>query len=147
MSDSQTDFRIPDPQETGGQAGEATRDTGTDTLIDTSQLEGLFATGLSTTDLIIAGVVLLGLLGLMLLPRKAVITSLQSQFADYARAKSAGNALYVLLVVLGVSATIGLLGNLWTAVQFIVPVAVISIVLLIVFIIAFRGARASRVGR
>ena len=65
MSDSQTDFRIPDPQETGGQAGEATRDTGTDTLIDTSQLEGLFATGLSTTDLIIAGVVLLGLLGLV----------------------------------------------------------------------------------
>jgi hypothetical protein len=53
----------------------------------------------------------------------------------------------VLLVVLSFSVTIGLLGNLWTAVQFIVPVAVISIVLLIVFIISFLGARASRVGR
>ncbi|MCF8089016.1 MAG: hypothetical protein K9K63_07380 [Desulfotignum sp.] len=147
MSNSGTDFKIPNPVETLRDMGSPAIGDSADKGLETGLLGGLLNTGISTTDLVIAVVVMLGLLGLMLLPRKAVITSLQAQFADYARAKSAGNSLYVLLVVLSFSVTIGLLGNLWTALQFIVPVAVISIVLLIVFIISFLGARASRVGR
>jgi hypothetical protein len=137
-----SDFRIPEPIESGLEVSR-----GGDPGNLSSSVEALFHSGFSTTDFIIAGVCLVLLLGVMLLPRRALIASLQAQFADYGRAKAAGNALYVLLVTLGISAVVGLLGNLFTSVRFLGPASVLNGILLSVFIASFRAARASRIKR
>lgn len=142
MDESDSDFRIPDPVEETAAPASISVDPA-----DLGSLEGLLGAGFTTTDLIITGVSVLVLLGIMLLPRKALITGLTAQFADYARAKAAGNSLYLLLVVSGAAATVALLGNLWTALRFTVPAAVLVFVLLAVFLMSLRAARRSRVGR
>jgi hypothetical protein len=142
MSDTERDFRIPDPAE-----GTRTNDFPAREDIGErgAEVDGLFNTGISTTELIIAGVVLLFWLGLMLLPRKTMISSLNSQFADYSKAKAAGNALYALLVVTGIIVALGLLVDDWTSMHFILPSSIILLILLVVFLISFGSARASRV--
>ena len=145
MSVARGDFRIPDP--IGGDGG--IRELAPpQTSVETPQgLDALFGTTFSTTDMIIAGVVTALLLLLMLLPRRALVTSLTSQFADYGRAKAAGNSLYVLLVVLGAVTVVAILGNLWMVLKYTIPAGSLVLLLLIVFLVSWVGARRSRVGR
>ena len=143
MSDTGKDFRIPDPAEGAESTVFPTREDGHERAV--GLLDGLFNTGVSTTELLIAGVALLFWMGLMFLPRKELISSLNSQFADYSKAKAAGNALYALLVVTGIIVALGLLIDTWTSMRFLVPGSIILIILLVIFFISFSSARASRV--
>ena len=145
MSVAGGDFRIPDPR---GDDGGIRELAPPQTSVETPQgLDALFGTAFSTTDMIIAGVVTALLLLVMLLPRRALVTSLTSQFADYGRAKSAGNSLYVLLVVLGAVTVVAILGNLWMVLKYTIPAGSLVLLLLIVFLVSWFGARRSRVGR
>jgi hypothetical protein len=145
MSVAGGDFRIPDPRNDGAGIRELPPPQ---TPVEPSHsLDSLFGTGLSTTDMIIAGAIIALLLLVMLLPRRALVTSLTSQFADYGRAKSAGNSLYVLLVVLGAVTVVAILGNLWMVLKYTIPAGSLILLLLIVFLVSWLGARRSRVGR
>ena len=149
MSDNGSDFRIPDPDESSGTgvAQEGGQDVPAGSEAEGGALDGLLHTGVATTDLIIAGVAILGWFGLVLLPRKALISSLTGQFADYAKAKMAGNALYSMLTVAGVAVAAGLLIDNWLSARFLAPVGAAVGALFLVFVFAFRGALASRVRR
>ena len=145
MSASGGDFRIPDPRSDNG--GTQDLPAAPPSVEPSPGFDSLFGTGLSATDMIIAGVVTALLLLVMWLPRRVLVNSLTQQFADYGRAKSAGNSLYVLLVVLGALGVVAILGNLWMVLEYMIPAAILTLIMLIVFIVAWVGARRSRVGR
>lgn len=145
MSASGGDFRIPDPR--GDDGGTQDLPAPPTSVESSPGFDSLLGTGLSATDMIIAGVVTALLLLVMWLPRRVLINSLTQQFADYGRAKSAGNSLYVLLVVLGALVAVAFLGNLWMVLEYMIPAGILILILLIVFIVAWVGARRSRVGR
>lgn len=98
---------------------------------------------ITTTDWAIAAAVILVLAGLFLLGRRAVIGALTAGYADYARAKNAGNMMFLLLLTLGVAATVGIIANLWTNIFFTLPAAGLGVLFLILFIVTFMSARSS----
>ena len=147
MSATRVDFQIPDPRGNDGGGIRELIDRGQPPAETSEGLDALFGTAFSTTDMIIAGVVTMVLLLLMLLPRSVLVKSLTNQFADYDRAKSAGNALYVFLVITGALVVVAVLGNLWLVLEYMIPAGILALLLLIVFLVAWVGARRSRVGR
>lgn len=98
---------------------------------------------LTATDYAIMGAAILVLAGLFLLGRRAVVGALTAGYADYARAKAAGNMLFLLLLTLGIGATVAIVANLWTNPYFFGPAAGLALVFLVLFIVTYISARNS----
>jgi len=113
------------------------------TIVVPVQTQAPIQKSITTTDWAIAAAVILVLAGLFLLGRRAVIGALTAGYADYARAKNAGNMMFLLLLTLGVAATVGIIANLWTNIFFTLPAAGLGVLFLILFIVTFMSARSS----
>ena len=100
--------------------------------------------GLSSTQLVIAIVLVLLWAGLLLLVRRLLTQSLLAQFADLGRSRAAGTALYVFLLVLGATLIVCALGDFWNVLVIMIPVGVLDIVLLVLAVVTLASARASR---
>ena len=100
--------------------------------------------GLSSTQLVIAIVLVLAWAGLLLLVRRLLTQSLLAQFADLGRSRAAGTALYVFLLVLGTTLIVCALGDFWNVLVIMIPVGVLDIVLLVLAAVTLASARASR---
>jgi hypothetical protein len=72
--------------------------------------------------------------------------TLVKQFAEVGAAKRAGRTLFIFLTVTAIFATFGFIGDLWTAIRFIVPGAGLSFITFVVFLFMLLGAFKSRRG-
>lgn len=135
------DFQIP---AAGGAAPAPANPQAGKTMVgEAVQAQVPIQKSIASTDWVIAGAVILVLAGLFMLGRRAVVGALTAGYADYARAKNAGNMMFLLLLTLGVAATVGIVGNLWTNILFTLPAAGLSVLFLILFIVTFMSARNS----
>lgn len=115
------------------------------TPISSSGLPG--ETGLSSTETVI-GVAILFLLALAIFfVRGGVRSHLIAQRASPSAAGSAGWALFAFLLSLSVLIVFGLLGNLWTALAFVLPLLLLVAVTLILFVLLYRAAARGRAPR
>ena len=102
------------------------------------------AYGMSSTELVIATVLVLAWAGLLILVKRLLTQSLVGQFADLGRSRAAGTTLYVFLLVLGATLVFCALGGYWQALVIVIPAGVLDAVLLILFLFTLASARASR---
>jgi hypothetical protein len=72
--------------------------------------------------------------------------TLVKQFAEVGAAKRAGRTFFIFLTVTAIFATFGFIGDLWTAIRFIVPGAGLSFITLVVFLFMLVGAFKTRRG-
>lgn len=99
---------------------------------------------MSSTQMIIAAVLVLVWAGLLIFVRKLLAQSLITQFADLGRARAAGTTLYLFLLVLGATIIVCAFGGYWQTLAIIIPAAVLNVVLLVLFLFSYGAARASR---
>ncbi len=99
---------------------------------------------LSSTQIVIAAVLVLVWAGLLLFVRRVLTQSLVAQFADLGKSRGAGTTLYFFLLALGATVIVCTLGSFWTVLAVVIPAAVLDAVLLVVFLFSLGSARASR---
>ena len=99
---------------------------------------------MSSTQMIIAAVLVLVWAGLLIFIKRLLTQSLVAQFADLGRARAAGTTLYLFLLVLGATLIVCAFGSYWQALTVTIPAAVLNVVLLVLFLFSYSSARASR---
>ena len=100
--------------------------------------------GMSSTQLVIAVVLLAVWAGLLVLARRLLTQSLIAQFADLGRSRTAGSTLYLFLLALGATVIFCALGDFWSVFTVVIPASVLVVVLLVLFLFSLASARASR---
>lgn len=135
------DINIPPPNGTS-EPPATTATTGSQT--PPSAAADLAPVGMSSTQIVIAIVLVLAWGGLLLLVRRLVTQSLLAQFADLGRSRAAGTGLYVFLLALGATVIVCALGGFWKTLVIMIPVTVLDIVLLVLALVTLASARSSR---
>ena len=115
------------------------------TPISASGLPG--EAGLSSTGTVIGVAILLVLAVAIFFVRGAVRSHLIAGRASPSAAGSAGWALFALLLSLSVLIVFGLLGNLWDALAFVLPLLLLVVVTLVLFVLLYRAAARGRAPR
>ena len=115
------------------------------TPISASGLPG--ETGLSSTGMVIGVAILLVLAVAIFFVRGAVRSHLIASRASPSAAGSAGWALFAFLMSLSVLIVFGLLGNLWAALAFVLPLLLLLVVTLALFVLLYRAAARGRAPR
>ena len=115
------------------------------TPISASGLPG--ETGLSSTGTVIGVAILLVLAVAIFFVRGAVRSHLIASRASPSAAGSAGWALFAFLMSLSVLIVFGLLGNLWAALAFVLPLLLLLVVTLALFVLLYRAAARGRAPR
>ncbi len=103
--------------------------------------------GLSSTGTVIGIAILLLLAVAIFFVRGAVRSHLIASRASPSAAGSAGWALFAFLLSLSVLIVFGLLGNLWTAFAFVLPLLLLAVVTLVLFVLLYRSAARGRAPR
>ena len=135
------DLNIPPPSN-GADAPAATATTGPHA--PPSAAADLAPVGMSSTEIVVAIVLVLAWAGLLLLVRRLLIQSLLAQFADLGRSRAAGTALYMFLLALGATVIVCGIGGFWDTLEIMIPVAVLDILLLVLALVTLVSARSSR---
>ncbi len=104
-------------------------------------------TGLSSTGEVIGVAILLLLAVAIFFVRGAVRSHLIAQRASPSAAGSAGWALFAFLLSLSVLIVFGLLGDLWGALAFVLPLLLLVVVTLVLFVLLYRSAARGRAPR
>ncbi len=100
--------------------------------------------GMSSTQIVIAAVLVLVWAGLLIFARRLLTQSLVAQFADLGKSRGAGTAFYLFLLALGATVIVCSLGSYWSVLAVVIPAGVLDTVLLVVFLVSLGSARASR---
>lgn len=100
--------------------------------------------GMSSTQLVIAVLLLVVWAGLLVPARRLLTQSLVAQFADLGRSRSAGTTLNLFLLVLGATVIFCALGDFWSVLTVVIPASILTVVLLVLFLVSLTTARASR---
>ena len=103
--------------------------------------------GLSSTGTVIGVAILLLLAVAIFFVRGAVRSHLIAQRASPSAAGSAGWALFAFLLSLAVLIVFGLLGDLWNALAFVLPLLLLVVVTLVLFVLLYRSAARGRAPR
>ncbi len=103
--------------------------------------------GLSATGEVIGVAILLLLAVAIFFVRGAVRSHLIAHRASPSAAGSAGWALFAFLLSLSVLIVFGLLGDLWDALAFVLPLLLLVVVTLILFVLLYRSAARGRAPR
>ncbi len=99
---------------------------------------------MSSTQIVIAAVLVLVWAGLLIFARRLLTQSLVAQFADLGKSRGAGTAFYLFLLALGATVIVCSLGSFWSVLTVVIPAGVLDTVLLVVFLVSLGSARASR---
>lgn len=89
-----------------------------------------------------AGIVVLAIV--FYIVRRALMGSLVAAFADFNKSKNAANTLFLFMFAAGAGCLFATVSGSWLNLTYIVPVGGLVAVLLIVFIMSYLSARASR---
>lgn len=100
--------------------------------------------GMSSTELVIAMLLLAVWAGLLIFAKRLLTQSLVAQFADLGRSRAAGTTLYLFLLALGATVIFCALGDFWTVFTVVIPASILVVVLLVLFLVSLTTARASR---
>lgn len=103
--------------------------------------QGLGEHTLSTQDWVIGLAVVVVLAVAFLVVRRAFVSSLTGNYADYEKAKNAGTMLYMLLLISGAAIAFAALGNLWTVPAYLVSAGVLFLIFAILFAVTYLSAR------
>ena len=95
---------------------------------------------LTPTALTIGGAVLLVLVIAFIFVGRAIRGHLSARKASPGAASNAGWALFGFLVSIAATVVLGVIGNLWLVLAFIVPMGVLSLITLILLIILYSSA-------
>ena len=144
--DQQKDFHLrplpsSPPQPAGPQDGRATSQPFT---AAPSNAAAEFGHGPSSSDLVVAGGILLVLAIVFFFVRNGVRRHLIAERASLSAATSAGWAVFAFLVTLSSAVVFGLFGNLWNLLAFTVPMGALILVTLVLSIVLYNSAARGR---
>jgi hypothetical protein len=100
--------------------------------------------GMTQNGAVIGGAIMLVLAVVFFFLRGAVRTHLIINRASLASAGGAGWALFAFLFVLSFTMVFGLIGDFWTILAFIIPMAVLSFITLVLFVVMYNAATRIR---
>ena len=100
--------------------------------------------GLTQNGAVVGGAVMLALAVVFLVMRGAVRNHLISNRASLSSANGASWALFTFLFVAAFTVVFGVIGGFWTILSFIVPLALLSLITLVLFVILFNSATRIR---